>query len=131
MTAAQWIAILAIGLPALVTVLWPLARGRGQLANASPRFDDRLELEEEKASIYQALAELDFDHETGSLSDDDYHSLHDRYEGRAALSIPASISGGIVFIGAPDLPWSSGPGSGLVSTGRRLSGGIMVSAGVV
>ncbi len=50
---------------------------------------------------------------------------------RAALSIPASISGGIVFIGAPDLPWSSGPGSGLASTGRRLSGGIMVSAGVV
>ena len=57
MTAAQWIAILAIGLPALVIVLWPLARGRGRLAGASPRFDDRLELEEEKASIYQALTD--------------------------------------------------------------------------
>ena len=84
MTTAQWITILAIALPALIIVLWPLVRARSRSPQSSPRFDDRLELEEAKASIYQALAELDFDHETGSLSHDDYRSLRDRYESRAA-----------------------------------------------
>ena len=86
MTSAQWIAIAAIGLPALAVVLWPLVRrGAGRtaaLAAAAP--DRRLELGEEKASTYRALKELAFDHEAGSLSDDDFQALRDRYEGRAA-----------------------------------------------
>ena len=86
MTSAQWIAIAAIGLPALAVVLWPLVRrGAGRtaaLAAAAP--DRRLELGEEKASAYRALKELDFDREAGSLSDDDFQALRDRYEGRAA-----------------------------------------------
>lgn len=109
MTAAQWIAILAIGLPTLAIVLWPLARGRGRVASASPRFDDRLELQEEKASIYQALAELDFDHETASLSDDDYHSLRDRYEGRAAEVIARLDAMGPVITPPAPAPESVGP----------------------
>jgi cytochrome c-type biogenesis protein CcmH/NrfG len=86
MTAAQWIAIGAIGLPALAVVLWPLLRGgSGGTAGASAAPPDRrLELAEEKASTYRALTELDFDHESGSLSDDDFQALRDRYEGRAA-----------------------------------------------
>src|SRR6202162_4675668 len=86
MTAAQWIAIGAIGLPALAVVLWPLLRGGGG-ATAGPAAappDRRLELAEEKASTYRALKELAFDHESGSLSDDDFQALRDRYEGRAA-----------------------------------------------
>src|SRR3990172_2283946 len=86
MTSAQWIAIAAIGLPALAIVLWPLVRGRAgrTAASAAAPPDRRLELGEEKASAYRALKELDFDREAGSLSDDDFQALRDRYEGRAA-----------------------------------------------
>ncbi len=137
MTAAQWIAILAIGLPALVTVLWPLARGRGQLANASPRFDDRLELEEEKASIYQALAELDFDHETGSLSDDDYRSLRDRYESRAAEVIAQlDAMGPVIMPTAADpapvapRPWTKRPATLTVGGLAMLALGVGLGVGI-
>jgi cytochrome c-type biogenesis protein CcmH/NrfG len=86
MTGAQWIAIAAIGLPALAIVLWPLLRGGagGTAASPAAQPDRRLELGEEKASAYRALKELAFDHESGSLSDDDFQALRDRYEGRAA-----------------------------------------------
>src|SRR5262249_57214897 len=49
--------------------------------------DRRLELMEEKATVYRSLKELAFDHEAGHLSDDDYQELRDRYEARAALLI--------------------------------------------
>jgi tetratricopeptide (TPR) repeat protein len=86
MTAAQWIAIGAIGLPALAVVLWPLLRGGsgGTDGPSAAPPDRRLELAEEKASTYRALNELAFDHKAGSLSDDDFQALRDRYEGRAA-----------------------------------------------
>jgi tetratricopeptide (TPR) repeat protein len=103
-TALQWMAILAIGLPALVIVMWPLMRGGGRFTMPSRGFDDRLELEEDKASIYQALAELEFDHETGSLSDDDYRSLRDRYEGRAAEVIARLDAMGSVIMPPPPAP---------------------------
>src|SRR5712691_1942110 len=86
LTMAQWVAIAAIALPALVIVLWPLLRsdaGRAASKPATPP-DRRLELAEEKASTYRALKELTFDHEAGSLSDDDFQALRDRYEARAA-----------------------------------------------
>ena len=88
MTAAQWIAIAAIGLPALAIVLWPLLRGRAgrEAAQSAAPPDRRLELAEEKAATYRALKELSFDHEAGSLSDDDFQGLRDRYEARAAGS---------------------------------------------
>jgi tetratricopeptide (TPR) repeat protein len=89
-TSAQWIAIAAIALPALAIVLWPLLRGGiGRTAVPSNAPDRRLELAEEKAATYRALKELDFDHEAGSLSDDDFQGLRDRYEGRAAELITA------------------------------------------
>jgi tetratricopeptide (TPR) repeat protein len=138
-TAAQWIAILAIGLPALVIVLWPLARGRGRVAGASPRFDDRLELDEEKASIYRALTELDFDHETGSLSDDDYHSLRDRYEGRAAEVIARLDAMGPPITPPPPAPapesvgpapWTRRPATLAVAGLAVLALGIALGVGV-
>jgi tetratricopeptide (TPR) repeat protein len=136
-TAPQWIAILAIGLPALVIVLWPLARGRERLTGASPRFDDRLELAEEKASIYQALTELDFDHETGSLSDDDYHSLRDRYEGRAAEVIARLDAMGPLTTPPPPapepvgpVPWTRRPATLTVAGLAMLALGIGLGVGV-
>ena len=89
MSAAQWLAIVVIGVPALVLVLWPLVRGGGRdgAAGRDAEPDRRLELMEEKATVYRSLKELAFDHEAGHLSDDDYQELRDRYEGRAALLI--------------------------------------------
>ncbi len=89
MSAAQWLAIIVIGVPALVLVLWPLVRGggAGAAAKRASEPDRRLELIEEKATVYRSLKELAFDHEAGHLSDDDYQELRDRYEARAALLI--------------------------------------------
>ena len=89
MSAAQWLAIIVIGVPALVLVLWPLVRGgaRGAAVERGGEPDRRLELMEEKATVYRSLKELAFDHEAGHLSDDDYQELRDRYESRAALLI--------------------------------------------
>ena len=84
MSAAQWLAIVLIGLPALLLVLWPVLRGGGAVAAGSGGPDRTLELLEEKAAVYRSLKELAFDHEAGHLSDDDYQELRDRYEARAA-----------------------------------------------
>jgi tetratricopeptide (TPR) repeat protein len=86
MTGAQWIAIAAIGLPALAIALWPLVRGgAGRVASQSAAPPDRrLELAEEKASTCRALKEPTFDHEAGALSDDDFQGLRNRYEAHAA-----------------------------------------------
>src|SRR4029077_6316872 len=82
--------IIAVVLPALAIVLWPLVRGRsGALVTTEerPRDDRRLELEEEKVALYRALRELQFDHDAGHLSDADYDGLRERYESRAAALI--------------------------------------------
>lgn len=63
MSAAQWLAIVLIGLPALIVVLWPLVRGGSGGALAAQTPDRRLELMEEKATVYRSLKELAFDHE--------------------------------------------------------------------
>jgi len=88
-TALQLTLIAAIALPALAIVLWPLLGGRPAAAASPGRAPDdrRLELEEEKAAIYRALRELEFDRDAGHLSDPDFQSLRDRYESRAAALI--------------------------------------------
>jgi tetratricopeptide (TPR) repeat protein len=88
-TALQLTLIAAVVLPALAIVLWPLWGARGATAPAPgrPPDDRRHELEEEKAALYRALRELEFDHDAGHLSDADYQSLRERYESRAAALI--------------------------------------------
>jgi len=89
-TALQITLIAAIVVPALVIVLWPLLGGRPGAAAPSPgraSDDRRLELEEEKAALYRALRELEFDHDAGHLSDPDFQSLRERYESRAGVLI--------------------------------------------
>ncbi|MGH7400279.1 MAG: tetratricopeptide repeat protein [Candidatus Rokuibacteriota bacterium] len=91
MSGLQLTLIAVVVIPALAIVLWPLLRGRpdgaGPAAAERPPDDRRLELEEEKAALYRALRELEFDHEAGHLSDPDYQSLRERYETRAAALI--------------------------------------------
>lgn len=91
MSRAQLVAIGVIVLPALAVVLWPLWRARGGHGRAPgvPATDRRLELLEQKASVYRALKELAFDYEAGHLSEDDYRGLNERYEARAAELLAA------------------------------------------
>ena len=139
MTAAQWITIGAIGLPALAIVLWPLVRGgtgRMPASSAAPP-DRRLELAEEKASTYRALKELAFDHEAGSLSDDDFQALRDRYEARAAdLLTKLDALGGVPAPPAAERatraprPWTRSPAAIVVGGMALVALGIALGVGV-
>jgi cytochrome c-type biogenesis protein CcmH/NrfG len=138
MTSAQWIAIAAIALPALAIVLWPLLRGGAGRAAASPEtLDRRLELAEEKASTYRALKELDFDHEAGSLSDDDFQALRDRYEARAAeLITTLDTLGEVAPQPAVERPapaprsWTRSPAAMVAGALAVLALGIALGSGV-
>jgi tetratricopeptide (TPR) repeat protein len=91
MTSAQLIAIAAVLLPALAVVLWPvLRRGPGEVdqPGISPA-DRRLELLDERTTVYRSLRELAFDHEAEHLSDEDYAALRGRYENQAAAILSA------------------------------------------
>src|SRR3990167_2112730 len=90
----QILPVILIALPGLLLVLWPLFRrgteGWAATSTAPTSADDRrLELSEEKASVYRALKEIEFDHEAGHLSEEDYRPLRDRYESRAAALLHA------------------------------------------
>ena len=91
MTGIQLLLIAVVVVVALGIVTWPLLRGRrGDAAiPETPPEDRALELEEERTAAYRALRELDFDHEAGHLSDDDYAGLRARYESRAAEVLTA------------------------------------------
>ncbi len=93
MTGTLWLAVAVIALPAFALTLWPLFRrgagSAGQSVAPTAADDRRLELSEEKASIYRALKEIEFDYEARHLSEEDYRPLRDRYEGRAAAVIQA------------------------------------------
>ena len=100
----QAVAILALALPALIAVLWPLLRrGRDPVAEGpgASAADRRLELVEERDAIYRALRELAFDHESGLIEDDDYRELRARYEGRAAEVLGALDALGPVAVEPP------------------------------
>lgn len=101
MSGGQVVAILALAAPIALLVLWPLfgARGAARAPAASVGEDRRLELGEERATVYRALRELDFDHQAGHLADDDYQALRATYEARAAAALRA-----LDALGAPPEP---------------------------
>jgi tetratricopeptide (TPR) repeat protein len=82
---ATLVAVLAMGLPALVFTLWPLFGRRGRTRGVLPLPPDlRQQLEEEKRGALAALRELAFEHQSGHISDADYAELCARYESEAA-----------------------------------------------
>jgi tetratricopeptide (TPR) repeat protein len=90
-TSLQIVAIVVLALPALAFILWPIFKKGGDtaagiLALPNNRYD---ELAEEKRALYRALRELEFDHQAGHLSEDDYAELRNRYEARAARVLKA------------------------------------------
>jgi tetratricopeptide (TPR) repeat protein len=79
------LAALAIGIPALVFVLWPLRRRGGATTAFLPLPPDaREQLLERKRAALRTLRELQFEHDSGHVSDTDYAELRARYEGEAA-----------------------------------------------
>ena len=75
-------AILVI--PFALFVAWPLLRRRGAPVLLPLPPDPREPLLERRTAALRALRELDFEHEAGHVSDDDYAELRARYEGETA-----------------------------------------------
>ena len=76
------LAAVALAIPAFVFVLWPLwARTHPTLATSAD--SKRAELLAEKALALRAIRDLELDHETGHMAEDDYAELRPRHEARA------------------------------------------------
>jgi hypothetical protein len=83
-------ALLAVA--GVVAVAWPFLRSPA-LSPAEDRLDEtdvgRLELAEERDRALAALKELEFDHRTGKITDDDYRELVGPLRRRAAEAVRA------------------------------------------
>jgi len=78
------VAALLIGLPAFAFALWPLlVRSKGGALLRLPP-DAREQLLERKRQVLRGLRELDFEYESGHISDDDYRDLRARAEAEAS-----------------------------------------------
>lgn len=143
MTSLGWVAIAGVTLPALAVALWPAfraARVKAPPGAATAADEPGLELDEEKAAIYRALKELEFDHEAGHLSDDDYRALRDRYENRAAQILTALDALGPVraptvrraepAVAPARRSWTRHPATLTVGAVALLIFGIVIGAGV-
>ncbi len=79
-----YLAILILMLVAFTLVGWPLISSsrsaRGALGGGSP-WDDLIT---QRDAAYQALQELEFEHQLGNLSEADYRDLRERYRSQAA-----------------------------------------------
>ncbi|MGE0354606.1 MAG: zinc ribbon domain-containing protein [Gemmatimonadales bacterium] len=95
---AEIIAALILGGIALGMVLEPLVR---RTPGAASALDDLIEPEETpKGQAIAALREIEFDRETGKLSDVDYDTLKSRYTARALEAMRAEE--GVAAAGGAD-----------------------------
>jgi tetratricopeptide (TPR) repeat protein len=78
------IAAALIAVPLVVFVAWPLMRRGGAPVLLPLPPDPREPLLERRTAALRALRELDFEHEAGHVSDDDYAELRARYEAETA-----------------------------------------------
>lgn len=88
----ELIAGAAVAIAALALVLEPLARGR--VTFAAPLDDEELftpleESDSPKERALIALKEIEFDHETGKLSDEDFDRFRAEYASTALAAIRA------------------------------------------
>jgi alkylhydroperoxidase family enzyme len=77
----------------VIFVAWPFLREPGARNDRLGGLDDlagqQLELAEERDRTLAALKELEFDHRTGKVSDDDYRALRAPLRRRAAEALRA------------------------------------------
>ena len=92
MTTALIVAAL-LAVLAVVVVAWPFLREPAprddRIAEPDSRARDRLELAEERDRALAALKELEFDHRTGKVSDEDYRVLIGPLRAQAAAALRA------------------------------------------
>ena len=74
--AGLWILLAAVWV-----AVWPLFAARAALRTDADV--ERQELEAEKARLLQEIHELDLDHATGKLSEEDYRAIEARLKARA------------------------------------------------
>jgi hypothetical protein len=88
---AVWVALGAVlAAAAIVLVAWPFLREPETADDALEQPDDELiELIEERDRALAALKELEFDHRTGKLSDDDYRQTVGPLRREAAAALKA------------------------------------------
>jgi hypothetical protein len=79
-----FVVAVAIGVPLAVFVAWPFVRRHGVPVLLALPPDPREPLLERKAAAIRALRELDFEHDAGHVSDDDFAELRARYETETA-----------------------------------------------
>ena len=84
------VAAVVVAIPAFAWTLWPLLRrGAAPTRWLAVPPDDREMLLERKRAALAALREIDFEHESGHLSEVDYVDLRARYESEAAAVMTA------------------------------------------
>ena len=79
-----------------MAAVWFVARpflGRGGEETATEPAPERLALEEERDRALAALKELEFDHRTGKVSDDDYRAMVGELRRSAADALKALDAG--------------------------------------
>ena len=89
-------AALVIGALLAMTAVWFVARpflGREEAGEVHEPPAKRLALEEERDRALAALKELEFDHRTGKVSDEDYRSLVGELRRAAADALKALDAG--------------------------------------
>ncbi len=77
----------ALGLGCALFVVWPLLKARASSSHGEERGGAIDELREEKDKLLHALKDIDFDHRTGKLSDDDFQRLDAEYRSRALQTL--------------------------------------------
>jgi cytochrome c-type biogenesis protein CcmH len=134
------LAVVVIGVPALVFALWPLLRRRGGRARLLPLpLDAREQLEEDKRAALRALRELEFEHAAGHVSDADYADLRARYEAEAAqvlaeldrlgpAEVPAGVEGAVAT--GPRAGWRHPAAIGAAAV-ALVTFGVALGVGIV
>jgi hypothetical protein len=100
---------------AVLLVAWPFLRepvtGDDRLDNPDAQEQRWLELVEERDRVLAALKELEFDHRTGKIGDEDYRSQIGplRRSAAAALQAIDRYRSGMTAFEVPELPAEPGP----------------------
>lgn len=78
------VAVLTIMLVSFGAIAWPFLAPRLRVDARPKGRQPTDDLVSQRDAAYQALKELEFEHNLGNLSDADYHDLRDRYRTQAA-----------------------------------------------
>ncbi len=89
----------ALALAALYFILKPLVEDRSQRAT-DPPLSPVEKLQREKEGVFLAIREVEFDHRTGVVSDEDHAALIARYKARA-VELMKEIDGLAVTLADP------------------------------